>query len=248
MRQVSTTLALLFVAFLQPQAQEKAQTHARLFHRSEKGVSRYRLEESLIDLADDARKPGATIAVRICSKESIQKALFFSPIYPQAVYDYMSNSYSYSRERIRILRSNDCLSNETIFSATELWVIPEHGVAPPSVESMNLCQLRSESIPLADKIRSARGFKNALKGLIKVLHKPPQEVGIISGYYFKKPAPSMVQSLRAAQTILNQSGLAVDRYAVRLLPWHDELPANIREPKYPMVVTVAIAEDCRPLK
>ena len=84
-------LGLLFCFNLKSQERGNIQAQAKLFHRFENAISRNRLEESIIDLSDAAREPGATIAVRICAKEPMPKAFFLSTIYPHVKYRTKGN-------------------------------------------------------------------------------------------------------------------------------------------------------------
>ena len=184
-----------------------AKTEGRLFYRFESGISRYRLEESLIGLADAARQPGAMLVVRICSNESMPKALVLSAASPHIVYDYMSNSYNYPRGQIRVLRSEDCLGEKSAFAATELWVVPKDGEIPSSVESVDLSQVTGKTIESHNKIKTRRQFRAALQRLIKTLREQPDSVGIVNGYYFNRPSPSMVRALEEAKELLKRSKL-----------------------------------------
>lgn len=236
-------VGLLITTGTQLREGRDVKTEATLSNRFEYVLSRYRLEESLIGLADAARQPGTMLLIRICSKEPMPKALILSAASPNIVYDYMSNFYNYPRERIRILRSENCLSEKTALAATELWVVPKDGEVPSSAESININQVSGRTIQSGNKIKSSSEFNAALQRLITTLRKRPQSIGVVEGYYFNKPSSAMRRALQAAKESLGGSKLQASRYLVHLRPWSDEVPSSPSEPKYPSVYIIEVFKE-----
>lgn len=226
-------LVLLIPPSTYAQEQKNDGPRSKLFYRFDVGVSRHRLEESLIGLADAARQPDALLLIRVCSKEPMPKALVLSAASPRIIYDYMGTFYDFPPERIRLQRSEDCLGRDNAFAATELWVIPKDADVPPSVESVSLGQMSAEVIKRGDEIKSIGEFRAALRRLVKALREQPDSVGIVTGYYFNHPSPTMLNALREAKNTLGRNKLPKSKYLIHIKPWGDELPPSPSEPKYP---------------
>jgi hypothetical protein len=236
-------LGLLFPAWLQESS--SVQSQAVRFHRFENFVGPYNLEESMIDLGEMARKSDATVVVRICSTEPLVKSAFMAAAVPGVAYSYSTGIYNVAPERVLLSRSEDCLSNNPDYAATELWVVPKGAAAPPSVESISLCQLKSESMMPRGEIRSARQFRIALRRMVNILRANPKAVGIINGSYHERPSLSMQNRLGEARRLFQQSGLSADRYLVRLGFMYGEWSEGDPEPKYPNLFAVETTRKCQ---
>ena len=236
-------LGLLFPAWLQESS--SVQPQAIRFHRFENFVGPYHLEESMIDLGEMARKPDATVVVRICSKELLVKSAFMAAAVPSVAYSYSTGIYNVAPERVLLSRSEDCLSNNPDYAATELWVVPKGAASPPSDESISLCQLKSESMMPRGEIRTARQFGIALRRLVNSLRTNPKAVGVVKGSYHERPSLSMQNRLLEARRLLQQSGLSADRYLVRLSVLYGEWSEGDPEPKYPNLFAVEITRKCQ---
>lgn len=219
-----------------------ARSDARLIHRYERGCGYSCLQELAIELGGvHAKKPDDTVAVRFCSKERLAVALTTAAAPPEYLISILTGSYGYTRERIQFLRSEDCLGADPAVTATEFWAIPAGAASPPSVESVKSGQVRSEAIGTeATSVRGARSYRAAAQDLVNKLRTRPQAVGIVLGYYYRKPSAVMRHRLREVRTLLEQSGLPRHRYHVRLMPWTGEHSVDPpeAEPKYPNLFIV----------
>lgn len=221
------------------------QPRAVRFHRFEDFVGPYRLEESMIDLGDMARRPGAKVVVRICSKESLVKAAFMAAAAPGTAYSYSTAIYDVAPERILLSRSEDCLSVNPDYAATEFWVAPDGAEPPPSVESIRLCQLKSESGLPRGEITTARRYRAALRKMVDTLRANPKAVGIVRGSYHQRPSVSLRNRLLEARMFFQRSGLSADRYLVRPGVLYGEWAEGDPEPKYPYLSAVEISRECK---
>jgi hypothetical protein len=214
---------------------------AKLVNRYEERCGYSCAQELAIDLGGVYGKdPEETIAVRFCSKEPLPVALSTSA----AAYDYvisiLQGSYRYTPERVQILRSEGCLGSNRAITATEFWLIPGGAALPSSEESIKYSQVQIESLAMQRLTENARSYKAAMKKLQTRLRAKPEAVGVIVGYYHKQPSVAMKRRLAEARKILEQSGLARNRYFLRLAAWTGEQAVDPPdpEPKYPNVLVV----------
>lgn len=189
------------------------------------------------------KNPDDILAVRICSKEPLLPSLYKSAANPLFVASYLVDFYKYSPERIIFLRSEDCKESASKTSPTEYWVIPRGGAMPKSVESINYSQLQVDS--LATFSAGARDYQAALRDLPDRLNKSPESIGMVLGYYIKKPSPVLGLRLREVTKTLESKGVPRDRYFIFLTPWTGERSESppAPEPKYPSVFVLKVEKD-----
>lgn len=226
--------------------QEGTQQKARLAYRFEEKVGRHRQDESLVSLADSIKERGHRFALRICSKEPLPEALATAALSPPSVVNFLVKTEGYDSERILLLRSEDCLSSNAATAATELWVLPP---APPlpSVETFRACQVTLKPIPTRGRGKNARSYRDALRRLVVALRERPKALGVVTGFHYtgrRRPLAAVRQRLDEARKVLKQSGVADDRYLVRLEPWNDEWSPHAPEPSYPVVYTIEVSKTC----
>jgi hypothetical protein len=218
---------------------------AKLVHRYERRCGYSCAQELAIDLGGVyGKNPDDTVAVRFCSKEPLPVALSTSAADYAYVITILQGSYGYTPERILFLRAEDCIGSDKVIAATEFWVIPGGAARPASVELINSNQARIDPLGMKGLMGSGRSYRAALKGLATKLHANSGAVGVIVGYYYKRPSLVMKRRLRDVQKILLRSGLPPERYFVRLAPWTGERSVNPPEPepKYPNLFVVELAK------
>jgi hypothetical protein len=243
-------LLALWVTQLSPEllfGQEDVQQKAELAFRFVDKVGRYRLDESLVSVADSIKQPGARFALRICSKKSLPESIAIAAASPLSAYHFLVEAEGYDPERILLLRSEDCLSRRAANAATELWIVPQGATPPSSVESFKGCQVSASPMLTRGLIKNARDYRNALHRLEIVLRERPQALGIVNGFYHtgrRRPLVTVRQSLHEAQKFLKQRGIASNRYLVRIEPWNEEWSAHNPEPSYPAVYTIEVSKTC----
>jgi hypothetical protein len=202
--------------------------------------------ERTLDLTQDGSVTAETVAVRVCSKESMPVALSTAAMNPFSIAKWLNDVYNHPPERILFLRSEDCLGSNPKVAATELWTVPKGAALPASVESLKASQVRLEAVGKKDlSAEGARGYKTAVQELTAKLKAKPGATGVVLGYYYKQPSSVMKRRLRAVRELLGQSGLPQDRYCVRLAAWTGERSVDPPdpEPKYPSLFVVEIARD-----
>ncbi len=228
--------------------QGNTQPEAKLVKRCESGCSgSSSVMEATIDLLHYFGEPPDTVAIRVCTKEPMPVALSVAATDPIYLTRWLAQVHNYHSERVVFLRAENCIGNNPQVAATELWAIPKSAVLPASVESVRANLVQSESIG-ANKNTATRGASNyraAAQKLIAKLRVRPNAVGIVLGYYYKRPTPIMQRRLREVRRLLEQSGLPQDRYLVRLASWNGEygIDPPDPEPRYPSVSIVEVTKD-----
>jgi hypothetical protein len=236
-------LLLLGLSFLSI-ADLQQGTQPVLIKRYEKGYSLHSLEDNAAYVVDSAGR-GGRVVVRVCSKERLPFALSMAAADPFVISTILTVDYHLTPERILYVRSEDCLGPEPDVAATELWAIPDGASLPPSVESIRSSQVRSETIGTAATAEGTANYRAAVAELIKKLRVKPEAVGIVLGYYYRRPNTSMQRRLRDVRDLLEQSGLSQDRYRIRLMPWNSErsIDPPEPEPKYPSLFIIVVRRD-----
>lgn len=228
--------------------QGNPQPEAKLVKRCESGCSgSSAVMEATIDLLHYFAKPPDTVAIRVCTKEPMPVALSVAATDPIYVTRWLAKVHNYPSERVVFLRSEDCIGNDPQVAATELWAIAKGAVLPASVESVRANRVESEPIG-ANKNTATKGASNyraAAQKLIAELRVRPDAVGIVLGYYYKRPTSIMQRRLREVRRLFAQSGLPQERYFVRLASWNGEygIDPPDPEPRYPSVSIVEVTRD-----
>ncbi|HMG72318.1 MAG TPA: hypothetical protein VK582_02365 [Pyrinomonadaceae bacterium] len=233
-------LALILLA-LPVLGQSDAQRPQRT-ERYEGGAGDNEITEAAFRLTGLDPKQRERVAIRVCSKEPIVRALASAPANPFEIADRVSG-YAYLPEKVLFLRSAQCLSRKNpAITATEIWAIPEGAPLPGYEEILTSNQVklvRLGKIP-APSNRGIRDYRPAVRDLIENLSRNPQNVGIVFGYFLEHPSPALKRRIREVTKSLEQSGLPSKRYLVRLTYWPDEVstyPPD-SEPQYPSVFLV----------
>lgn len=225
--------------------QGRAEETARLFARYEQGAGYNRLSEEMLTLTlSVSSRERATVAIRVCSKEPTPFALATAGADPFRVANFLTHSYAYPPQRVVYLRAEDCLS-PTDPAVTEVWAVPQGSPLPPHVEAFTSDQVRLTPLGRVRANRGVRDYRAALRQLIRDLRANPAAVGVVFGYFLERPSPALRGRLREVERTLERSGLAHERYLVRLKAWDDEVstyPPD-SEPKYPSLFVVEIAPE-----
>lgn len=172
-------------------------------------------------------------------------ALSIAAMNPFAVARALNLGYNFALERILFLRSQDCLGSKSAVAPTELWAIPKGAALPTFAESIKSSHAQLEILGTKTLLpNGTTNYRLAVRQLGTKLRAAPEAVGVVLGYYFKRPSPQMKRRVREVQKILEQSGLPRDRYSVRLMPWPGErsIDPPEPEPKYPNVLVVEISK------
>lgn len=199
------------------------------------------IQEAALDLKEYASGSGDMVAIRLCSKEPMPVALSTAAASPFIMLEYLEH-YGFSRERVLLLRSEDCLGDNPAIAVTEFWAIPKGAAPPQSVESIRSNQAQLEVVRTEDTIKGPKGYRAALQQLIAKLRAKPEAAGVIVGAYYENPSPALEQNLRKAQRVLEQNGLSANRFYVRATPLLGERAENEPHPKYPSLFVVEVAK------
>ena len=219
--------------------------------RYEGGAGDNEITEAAFRLTGLDLKERERVAIRMCSKEPIVRAMANAPANPFQAADKFVNGYAYLPEKVLFIRSAQCLSRKTpAITATEIWAIPEGASLPGYEEILTSNQVRLVrlgKVP-APSNRGVRDYRAAVRELIENLSRNPQNVGVVFGYFLEHPSPALRRRIREVTTSLEQSGLPRQRYLVRLTYWPDEVstyPPD-SEPQYPSVFLVELTAVGKP--
>ncbi len=218
---------------------------------------------------DHKDEPDTLAAIRVCSKNRFPQALFTSALNPIAMQQFLADFYNYSPDRVRFLRSEDCLGPRNLPDVVEPWIVPKGAVMPAAVESIKSCQVDFELIPsgeshlasgfgFTEDIKTLSGYRAALRKLISKLKERPKATGIVLGGYFvdvsdrvssrryNRVRVLMRRRIDEARKMFERSGLSSDRYFLRLQPWVTAACDYGCEPqpKFPHLSIVEIQEVC----
>jgi hypothetical protein len=190
--------------------------------------------------------------VRLCSKKSLRIAIATAAADPVVISRRLFYNYSIPFDQTIISRSEDCLGQLKTTTATELWAVSNNAPLPPAVESIKSCQIKVQYIKSDVKnrtevpVRRTYDHKKSIEKLISELQDNPHAVGIVIGYYLKKPNRKLKVKLQTAQRMLVQSGLPSGRFFIQLMPWtgYYDLYPKEPEPEYLSVALVDIVPQC----
>lgn len=242
MKKAAVILTLLLCFTARPRGQERNQPEAKLVRSPFAGGDvLHVIQEAALDLKEYASGPGDTVAIRLCSKEPMPVALSTAAASPFIMLEYLEH-YGFSRHRVLLLRSEDCLGDNPATAVTEFWAIPEGAAPPSSVESITSSQARLEVVRTKDTIKSAKSYRAALQQLIVKLRAKPGAAGVVVGTYYEHPSPALKQNLQKAQRVLEQNGLSAGRFYVRATPLLGEQPDDEPNPKYPSLFVVKVGK------
>src|SRR5688572_12483437 len=100
------------------------------------GDALHAIQEVALDFKAHATDPGDRVAVRVCSKNKMRRALLQATASPFVLQEYLEH-YGFNARRILFLRSEDCrAAGDPSIVVTEFWVIPNGAAPPASVESI----------------------------------------------------------------------------------------------------------------
>jgi hypothetical protein len=202
------------------------------------------ITEANYELTRIAREPLDLAVLRICSKESMPAALSVAAANPFTVAKALNEGYNFAFERILFLRSEDCVDSSPNVAATELWAVPRGATLPTFVQSIKSTQVRVEYIGThkTPPLDGLPNYKNAVRQLIAKLGAREHAVGIVLGYYYRKPDLLMQDRLHQVENLLQMGGVPKDRYIIRLMPWavDHSVARRAPEPKYPSISVIEI--------
>jgi hypothetical protein len=219
------------------------QTTAQLFVRYERAASGHAISEDLLRLKNTlVSADKVTVAIRLCTTKPLPVAAA-DAINPFNLAELFW-SYGYAPGRVRFTRYDKCSlpSDDPHTPATEVWIVPEGAAPPPSSEELESASVRMSSLGRRPFNRGVCDYKAALNRLVVNLKKDPDNVGVVFGYFLKRPSPALRRRVREAAEFLRRSGLPRERYLVRLRYWNDEVsiyPPD-SEPQYPDVLLVEV--------
>lgn len=209
----------------------------------------HQLSEIRLDIEESAGKAGDMVAMRICSKEPLAVSMFTSVVSPPGIGEGFVRGInirvSFTPERVLILRSPDCPVPDPSYVPVEFWGVPKGAALPSSVESLKLCQVRVEEVGSEETVKSLRAYRKALKALAAKLSADAELHGVIPGVYYLRPSASMKRALKESAGFLERSGVARQRFFVRLKPSaHYDPDYPEAEPKFPNIFAVRITQAC----
>ena len=208
-------------------------------------ASYYRMTESTLTLRI-LRPPAEMAVLRICSRQSMPLALVNANMRPHVYANFIENTHGIPRNRILFLRSEDCLGSNPEITVTELWSVPQGAALPSHVEAIESCQYQFQFLGRrprgAREFEGAVNYRQALDQLIRELRANSNAVGVIWGYILEQPSQGLQQRMSEARRIMAQSGLAENRYQVKLEHWYDVEEGP--RPQYPSVFIVSVADRC----
>ncbi len=193
---------------------------------------------------DILRQANTVVAVRVCSREPVLKALFFSGRQPYDVLEYTKMTYGYTADRVLFLRTEDCGTDaRPPIAATEVWLIPEGAVQPPSNEALRLCEVNKDPIGLNREIKSGREFSRTLDRFVARLKQEPSAIGVVvAAYYGPGNRSSAIRhNFNRALMKLHNNGIPANRYIKRLTV--SSGGKSFRSP-YPHLSTLEVGNEC----
>ena len=227
---------------------------AQLIHRclgGQGGCSGYdAVMEDTLNFGQYRDQPDTIAVVRVCSKEPTPIAFSVASMNPLTVADWLENVYNFTPERILLLRSEDCQVHRRGAATTELWAIPQGATLPTHVDAIKPCQFPGEYIGVESNEPSPgegdRHYRRSMRELVAKLRANPRAVGVVLGYYLKRPRALMKQRLKEVELFLRRSGVPHDRFSVRVMPWiggYSISPPD-PEPENPSMYVVEVTKDC----
>jgi hypothetical protein len=246
-------LTLLTLLAFTCNAQEIDPSDAVLVDRCEGGTggcSGYdAMMEHTLNYGQFRDRPETVAVIRVCSKEPTPIALSIAATDVEAAADWLETIYAFTPERIRFIRSEDCQISRHGTATTELWAVVPGARMPSAVEVLKPYQYRRQIIGsgIVVKKKNYEGDKNyrqSVKKLVKLLREHREETGLVIGYYFEKPRKSLKRRMKEVELLMQSSGLAKERYTVRLLSWNRgyELPVGDSEPRFPVISSAAVVK------
>lgn len=228
---------------LQALGQSNAEQGPKRAERYEGGASENEITEAAFRLTGLDAKQRDRIAIRVCSKEPIVRAMANASAIAFQIADKFVNGYAYLPDKVLFLRSQDCAAtSKPSATPTEIWAVPEGAALPQHVEVLTSNQVKLVSLGKRPLNRGVRDYLPALRELIENLRGNPRNVGMVVGYFLDRPSVALRRRMREVTRLLEQSGLPRERYFVRLTYWPDEVstyPPD-SEPRYPSLFLVEL--------
>lgn len=254
-------LALIGTYCVSSQAQSNLRPEAKLIYRFEQRIeypADYEVRAAVIALSEsvDAKNPNDRVAIRLCSNDSILRAFYTAAVSPDVIKLHVGSGglvgwHKTPPERTLILRSTDCLGNDSSVVPTELWALPNGAEPPPSSESMKFCQLKLDYLALnhlkghRPQLIKRREYNSALRKLVVKLRANPNSLGLIQGYFLREPNPKIEQNSRDFQSFMERHNIQQSRYVVRLSQFGGDFYQSTPEPNYPDVNLVYLDKFCK---
>jgi hypothetical protein len=197
-----------------------------------------------------SKVPESNLVIRLCSDANLPVAISSAAVDPLLLSEFLGSQNpqkpSISFDRIFIDRSANCSGRYATTTAVELWQTFGKGV-PDSKEMISACKIRTTEFKSTvdtkkTYIHGVSKYKTAIKRLISVLKGNKNTFGSITGHYISEPKSEVRNKLRIATSLLKKSGLAENRYDIRLMPWRGSPDAI--EPRNLYIRTIEIENNC----
>ena len=221
--------------------QENKQPRAKLVREAFiAGDSSHAIEEAALDLKEHASGKQDRVAVRVCTNERLPVALSIASASPFIMLEYLEH-YGFSRERVLLMRSGDCLVKNSKIAVTEFWAIPDGASPPHSVESIRSSQASLQVVRTSDTVKTANEYRVALQEVIAKLRSNSNAKAVVVGYYLIKPSRALRRNLDEAKKVIGQYPRAADRLYVLAAPSSGMRESNEPETTYPNLFVIHIA-------
>lgn len=142
MSKIVVAVFLIFAGAMYSPAQDGGDRKAVLAYRVADGERwGFRFDENpLFDYDADLRRPETRVAIRFCSKSSLEKVLESSQRQVDVVRNFLEQAYDFTQDRFLVLRADGCHNGSAVTSAIELWVIPKGAEVPAATETLKGCK------------------------------------------------------------------------------------------------------------
>ena len=254
-------LGLTLISCVLSQAQSNSPPQAKLIsrfeHRNEYSED-FEVRTAIITLSEfvNAKNPNDRVAIRLCSNDSILRAFYTAAVSPDVIKLHIGSGgligwHKSPPERTLVLRSTDCLGNDSSVVPVELWALPNGAEPPASSESIKSCQVKLDHLALnhlkghRPQLIKRREYESTLRKLVAKLRANANSLGLIQGYFLRGPNPKIEQNLRDVQSFMERHNIPQSRYVVRLSQFWGDFYQHSPEPNYPDINLVRLAESCR---
>src|SRR3989442_1346803 len=136
-----------------------------------------------LPFANIMREPTTTVALRVCTKEPLLRAFYFSGRRPYDILEHVRMIYGYTADRVSFVVTEECGSDSSAKTVADVWIIPGGTSPPSSTRSIKMCQVKQDPSGLNRRIRTDREFDEMLNKLTSALNSETQAIGVIVGAY-----------------------------------------------------------------
>lgn len=168
----------------------------------------FKNKDPLLDYHEVLFQKGTKVNLRLCSNETLLKAISRNPKEVFQVQSFVRNVLKYSSEQLLISHSRDCIQKKGKMSLIEIWVCPQNSELPGSDEVVEGCQLDS-------MYKHERIFKNMKKLVDRLpivtreLKNNPHTVGIIRSYFLSN------KEIMRLQNYFSKNELSPKQYLIQ---------------------------------